>query len=109
MEIREDTDLDKLIALSFPDYSPITLNMQDPTAVPAEAAAAYVRFLSLYCLSLAVNIRDFFFKTKLHIFLDTLIVKIHFLIIKINNFPGDLSNVSTKTATLVNMTRADSV
>ena len=79
MEIKEDTDLDKLIALSFPDYSPITLNMQDPTAVPAEAAAAYVRFFSLYCLSLAVNISEIFFKIKLHIFLDTLIVKMHFL------------------------------
>ena len=45
--------------------------------------------------------RDVFFKIKLKIFLDTLIVKKYFFIIKINNFRGDLSDISAKTATLV--------
>ena len=34
-------------------------------------------------------------------FLDILILKIYFLIIKINKFRGDLSGISAKTATLI--------
>ena len=37
---------------------------------------------------------DFFFKIKSNLCLDTLIQKIIFLIAKINDFRGDLSNVS---------------
>ena len=44
----------------------------------------------------------FFSKLNLkYIFLDTLIPKIYILIIKINNFRGDLSNISAKMSTLV--------
>ena len=32
--------------------------------------------------------------------MDTLILQIFFLIMKINNFPGDLSDISAKTASL---------
>ena len=42
-----------------------------------------------------------FFKIKLNCFLDTLILKIYFLIIKINNFRGDLSGISAKKSSLV--------
>ena len=42
-----------------------------------------------------------FFKIKLNCLLDTLIRKIYFLIIKINNFRGDLSDISAKTGALV--------
>ena len=45
------------------------------------------------------------FFSKLNIFfLDTLILSIIFLIIKIDNFRGDLSSISAKTATLVAFT-----
>ena len=40
-----------------------------------------------------------FFKIKLLLFLDTLILQIHFLIAKINYFRGDLSDISAKKAT----------
>ena len=42
-----------------------------------------------------------FFSKLNQIFLDTLILKIYFLIMKINNFQGDLSSISAKTATLL--------
>ena len=42
----------------------------------------------------------FFFQKNFFFFLDTLILKIYFLIIKINNFRGDLSGISARTATL---------
>ena len=45
---------------------------------------------------------------KINYFLDTLILLIYFLIIKIIIFRGDLSDISAKTATLL-MTAADSV
>ena len=32
--------------------------------------------------------------------MDTLILKIYFLVIKLNNFRGELSDISVKTATL---------
>ena len=41
------------------------------------------------------------FKIKCIYFLDTLILKIIFLITKLNNFRGDLSDISAKTATLI--------
>ena len=40
--------------------------------------------------------RFFFFKIKEIVFLDTLILKIYFLLIKINNFRGDLSGIPAK-------------
>ena len=42
-----------------------------------------------------------FFKIIIIIFIDTLILQIYFLIIKLNIFRGDLSSISAKTATLV--------
>ena len=44
------------------------------------------------------------FKIKLMGFFGTLMLQIHFLRIKINNFRGDLSDVSAKTATLMTST-----
>ena len=44
---------------------------------------------------------EVFFKIKSILFLDTLILQIYFLIIKINNFRGDVSDISAETATLV--------
>ena len=45
-------------------------------------------------------ISEVFFKILIILFLDTLSQQIFFLIIKINNFWGDLSGISAKTATL---------
>ena len=42
-----------------------------------------------------------FFQNCIYLFQDTLILQIMFLIIKINNFRGDLSDISAKSATLV--------
>ena len=43
-----------------------------------------------------------FFRNLIKLFfLDTLILKIYFFIIKINNFRGDLRDISAKTATLL--------
>ena len=42
----------------------------------------------------------FFFKIKFIQFLDTVILYIYFLIIKINIYRGDLSDISAKMATL---------
>ena len=42
-----------------------------------------------------------FFKIKLNIFLDTLIQKIFFQIIKINNFRDDLTDISAKKEALL--------
>ena len=39
-------------------------------------------------------------KLKLNVFLDTLILKLYFFVIRINNFRGDLSVISAKTATV---------
>ena len=44
---------------------------------------------------------EVFFKIKFIHFLDTLILRIYILIIKINIFRGGLSDVSAETATLV--------
>ena len=41
-----------------------------------------------------------FFQNVISLFLDTLSQQIYFLIIKINNFWGDLSGISAKPATL---------
>ena len=49
------------------------------------------------------GISEAFFKIKLNCFLDTLILKISFWIIKTNNFQGDLNDISAKTATLTGM------
>ena len=43
---------------------------------------------------------EVFFQNLIIYFLDTLILYLIFLIIKINNFRGDLSDISAKTATL---------
>ena len=43
---------------------------------------------------------DFFSKNNSSVFLDTSIQRIYFLIVKIDIFRGDLSDVSAKTATL---------
>ena len=48
-----------------------------------------------------VRVSEVFFKIKIYYFLDTLILLIFFLIIKIIIFRGDLSDISAKTATLV--------
>ena len=50
-----------------------------------------------------------FFSKLNQIFLDALIQLIYFLIIEINNFRGYLSNISAKTATLVESTCSYSV
>ena len=44
---------------------------------------------------------EVFFQNQIDLFMDTLILKIIFLIIKLNNFRGDLRDISAKTATLV--------
>ena len=49
-----------------------------------------------------VIVSDVFFKIKLLFFSDTVIPSIYFLIVKMNIFRGDLSDISAKTATLVN-------
>ena len=49
----------------------------------------------------AVPCSELFFQIKLFYFLDTLTQQIIFLILNINNFWGDLSGISSKTATLV--------
>ena len=43
----------------------------------------------------------FFFQNEIIYFSDTLILKIYFLIIKINIFRGDLSGISAKKSSLV--------
>ena len=42
-----------------------------------------------------------FFKIKFSLFWDALILKVYFLIVKIINFRGDLSDISATTATLL--------
>ena len=48
---------------------------------------------------------EVFFKIQIYIFLNTLTLQIYFLILKINTFRGDLSDVSAKTATLTTTLR----
>ena len=45
---------------------------------------------------LMVSVSEVFFKIKLNIFLDTLILKRKIIIIKINTFRGDLSGITAK-------------
>ena len=54
----------------------------------------------LMCLT-ALGSSDFFFKIKLFIYLDTMILQILFLIVKINILLGDLSDISAKKTTLL--------
>ena len=54
----------------------------------------------LLCQSAGISASEAFFEIKLNCFLDTLLLKIFFFMIKINNFRGDLSDRSAKTATL---------
>ena len=44
---------------------------------------------------------ELFFQNQINLFLDTLIQQIYILIVQMNNFPGDLSDVSAKTAALI--------
>ena len=53
--------------------------------------------------SFRVHINEVFFKIKSFFFFDTFNLEIYFLIIKITNFPGYLSVLSAKTATLADM------
>ena len=55
----------------------------------------------LLCQSAGISASEAFFEIKLNCFLDTLLLKIFFFMIKINNFRGDLSDISAKTATLI--------
>ena len=48
-----------------------------------------------------LSISVYFFKIKLFICFDTLILKIYFFIIKIHNFRGDLSSISAKKSSLL--------
>ena len=50
-----------------------------------------------------MTLSEVFFKIWLFLFLDNLILKIIFLIIKINNFQGDLRDILAKTATLMTL------
>ena len=45
-------------------------------------------------ISTRMRSSEVFFKIKLNVFLDTLILKLFFKIIKIPNFRGDLSDIS---------------
>ena len=53
-----------------------------------------------------MKISEVFFRFFVFV-LETLILKIYFLIIKINIFRGDLSDISAKTATLVKIKTAE--
>ena len=79
------------------------MQMAEPTRQPF-AALTKSSQASYRCDHQSVCISEAFFKIKLNCFLDTLILKyIYFLIIQINNFQGDISDISAKTATLVFM------
>ena len=54
----------------------------------------------IYWVLVSVYNQWSFFQNEIFYFLDTLILSIYFLIIKMNNFRGGLSDISAKTATL---------
>ena len=60
-------------------------------------------------LPLLNQTNDFVFKINLTCFWHTLILSLSFFITQLNNFPGDLTNVSAKTKTLVSTGDASKV
>ena len=104
-----------MVLILDPDVTNVFNNMQVTATVVHDtrftkkclsytnATSASIQSVAMYCDRPCLTIIDVFFNSKLTDFLDTLILQLYFLIIKINNFRGDLSNISAKTATLLTM------